>query len=564
MLSDIHIRNFAIIDAVEVEFAPGMNVLTGETGAGKSILIDALGLALGERASSSVVRDGSKRADISATFDLSQMPQAQAWLNDQSLDADSDCVLRRVIGADGRSKAFINGSPVAAQSLRELGQLLVRIHGQHQHQHLMVSTNQRNLLDARGKLAPLCDDVAQRHAAWRDATTALDSLREAQAQREERLEILNFNIEALNAVNPAPGEYEQLISERDRLANSGQLMELTSDAIDALYERDGANAQSLLADTMRLVERVTVLDVTASDTTTLLREAEASISEAADSLRRYRDQLEADPARHEYVEQRVADIERLARRHQVEASTLPSVVDTLQSEYELLLDADQKETKLQVAVDHANEQLQTAADALSEARKASAEQLAEEITASMQTLGMAGGVFEIHVERHDSPNPGVHGQDRVTYRVSANPGQAPQPLARVASGGELSRISLAIQVAAGREDGVACMIFDEVDSGVGGAIAEKVGVRMRELATSCQVLAVTHLAQVAGQAHHHMKVAKITDGKSTRTRISALAEDSRIEEVARMLTGIEITATSRDHARELIADRPAASRRTAD
>ncbi|MEM8547376.1 MAG: DNA repair protein RecN, partial [Pseudomonadota bacterium] len=505
MLSTIHIRNFAIIDSVEVEFGSGMNVLTGETGAGKSILIDALGLALGARAASDGVRAGETRAEISASFNLDEAPAAAAWLTTQELDADGECILRRTVGADGRSRAFINGSPVAAQSLRELGDLLIRIHGQNQHQHLQKSVHQRELLDGHGHLTEQRQAVAEAHAEWQAATTALLALQDAQAQREERLAFLAFQIDELETLGLEAGEYAQLVPERDRLANSGQLMEAADAALQTLYDSETANAQALLADTLRAATRIESLDPSFTEAATLLREAEASIGEAAESLRRYLADVDSDPARHEFVEQRVADIVRLARKHQVEPEQLTSMLRELDDERVTLTDADEHLTALANAAEMALAKLKRRADALSAARQHVAERMAADITASMQTLGMDGGTFAIDVTSLESEAPATHGQDRITFQVSANPGQPLQPIARVASGGELSRMSLAIQVAAGRADGVACMIFDEVDAGVGGAVAEMVGKRMRELAGACQVLAVTHLAQVAGQAHHHLK-----------------------------------------------------------
>ncbi|MEO0576035.1 MAG: DNA repair protein RecN [Pseudomonadota bacterium] len=554
MLSALHVRHFAIIDDVTVEFGSGMNVLTGETGAGKSILVDALGLALGARASSDSIRVGQQRAEIDAGFILDDDSPAARWLADMTLDADGDCHLRRVISRDGRSRAFINGNPVPVQSLKTIGALLVTIHGQHEHQTLQRNDQQRALLDHRGGLHKQLAAVADSHAIWRKAHDAFDAMREASEQRDEKLAFLEFQLAELDALNATADEHGQLVPERDRLANAGQLAEDGQSAITALYDGEPTNAQSHLAEAQRRIQAIHAIDPKVADIVALLSEAEVSVNEAAESLRRYLDDIEADPARQEYVEQRLADLQRLARKHHIEPDALPAHTDRLRQELTALQQADETLDALAADCQKHLAALKSTAAKLTRARRKAAKTFAAEVTKGMQTLGMPGGRVEVDVEPHDQDAPQRHGQDRVQLLVSANPGQPPKPVGKVASGGELSRISLAIQVAAGRHDAVGSMIFDEVDAGVGGAVAEIVGQRMRELAQSgCQVLAVTHLAQVAGQANHHHKVVKITDGKSTHTRIDTLNDKDRVEEIARMLTGVDITDASREHAREMLA-----------
>ncbi|MEL6949502.1 MAG: DNA repair protein RecN [Pseudomonadota bacterium] len=552
MLETLHVRNFAIIDEVVVDFAQGMNVLTGETGAGKSILVDALGLVLGARASADVVRAGAERADITAGFAVTEDSPASAWLAAQELDDGETCLLRRVIGRDGRSRGFINGNPAPIGSLRALGALLVAIHGQHEHQTLQQPERQRDMLDARGGLSRQRDSVAAAHATWESAETGLADLLAARAQREERLALLEFQLRELDAVAPEAGELDSLQPEHARLANAGRLAEGSNEALAALYDREPANVQGLLAEAARALQDIVAYDDSLAPAVTLVSEAEVSVAEAAEVLRRYAADIEADPVRLEQVESRIAALDALARKHSVDVAALPEHVSTLRAQRDQLADADQQIDALIAERDAARAALDKAADALTKARRKAAKAFATEVTTGMNGLGMPGGRFSVRVDDAGRDVPAAHGADRIVFEVSANPGQPPQPVSRVASGGELSRISLAIQAAAGRTDRLPCMIFDEVDSGVGGAVAEIVGREMRTLADACQVLAVTHLPQVAGQAHHHLRVSKMTDGKTTRTTIAPLRDDARVEEIARMLGGVDITDTSREHAREML------------
>ena len=552
MLETLHVRNFAIIDEVTVDFAGGMNVLTGETGAGKSILVDALGLVLGARASADVIRAGAERIEITAGFRIEPEGAAAAWLREQALDDGGECLLRRVISRDGRSRGFINGNPAPMQSLRALGERLVAIHGQHEHQSLQQADRQRDMLDARGGLGQERQRVAAAYAEWEAREDALAALLAARSQREERLELLEFQLRELDALDPVAGELETLQPEHSRLANAGRLVEGSAGALEALYEREPANVQSLLAEAARALREIVEFDDELGPALTLVDEAEVSVSEAADALRRYAAGIEADPARLEQVESRLAALESLARKHRVPADELADHAQALREERATLADADQQLESLEQARDAALASLRKAATALGKARRKAATAFAKQVTSGMQALGMPGGRFEVRVEDSGRDTPARHGADNVVFEVSANPGQPAQPVARVASGGELSRISLAIQAAAGRTDRMPCMIFDEVDTGVGGAVAEIVGREMRGLADDRQVLAVTHLPQVAGQAHHHLRVSKMTDGKSTRTTIAALSDDARVEEIARMLGGVDITDTSREHAREML------------
>ncbi|MEM6819305.1 MAG: DNA repair protein RecN [Pseudomonadota bacterium] len=550
MLCMMHVRNFAIIESVEVEFSTGMNVMTGETGAGKSILIDALGLVLGERATTDVIRAGQNRAEIAASFEPGEL--AQAWLEARALDAGGECHLRRVIAEDGRARGFINGNPATMQSLRELGALLVNIHGQHEHQALTRSEVQRDLLDARGDYAKLLANIENAWQRWRDAKDALEQVETASTDDADRAEFLRFQLAELDALGVTEGEFETLETERLKLANATSIAERGQSALEALYDGEPTNALALLAAASKAVESLAELAPELGEAAELLGAAEANISEAGGLLQRFLSSAEADPARLTEVEQRSDEIRTQARKHRIEPEQVFQQAEHLRTALSTIDNAEHEMETLRATLAAANDEYEALAKQLSKARQRAAKAFGQEVTADMQALGMQGGHFRVVIDSPVDATPRQHGLDQVRFEVAANPGQPPQPIAKVASGGELSRISLAIQVAAGQRKGVGSMIFDEVDAGVGGGVAEVVGKKMRGLASACQVLAVTHLPQVAGQAHHHLRVSKMTDGKSTKTKIIPLSLDERVEEIARMLGGVEITGTTRDHAREML------------
>ena len=553
MLRNLQVRNFAIVDQVDVEFGPGMTVLTGETGAGKSILVDALGLVLGERGGSGLVREGTRRAEFSAEFDLSDQPDAQRWLVDQALDMDDECVLRRVIGDDGRSRAFINGNAVSMQSLKALGELLIDIHGQHFHQSLGRPAVQRELLDFHGALLPLRSETRGAFERWQALKQDLEELETRQADRESRLELLQFQVSELDALDLQPDELGGLRAERDRLQNVGKLSDGIGRVLEALYDGDDVTAQAILAGTCQTVAGLAAFDESLEPARRLLDEASIQVSEAVELLRRYGESLEADPARRDWVEDRLHAIQSLARKHRVEADNLGEVQSRLRDQLDELRNFEERSERLARDVAAAEGEYRELAARLSAARRETAGTFAQNVTAAMTGLGMPGGRFEISFESRDIEEARAWGMDRIEYLISANPGQTPQPLARIASGGELSRMSLAIQVIASGGSDIPTMIFDEVDSGVGGGVAEMVGRRLCELGANRQVLCVTHLPQVASQADNHIRVIKITDGKTTRTGVSVLTRDERIEELARMLGGVKITERTREHAAEMLA-----------
>ncbi len=551
MLSGVSVKNFAIIDAVALELGPGLTVLTGETGAGKSILVDALGLVLGDRADAAAVRHGADRAEISASFDLGALPEVANWLAEQALDADDECVLRRVISAEGRSRAWINGTPTTLQTLRELGERLVDIHGQHEHQSLTRPAAQRELLDARLPDTALVGAVADAWQAWRSAVEERTRLEGAGREREQRLDLLRYQLRELEGCNPQPGEAAPLAAEFSRLANAGKLAEAAGGALELVYEGESGAAHDAVARAAASLAELADVDPRLAGPQRLLAEAEIQLSEAATELRRYLGALEMDPARLDDVQVRLEGLKTLAHKHQVAPDALPARLNALADEIEELEQAEIRLGRSAERVATAERHYREAAGRLGQARAAAAAHFSEQVSALMHQLGMPGGRFVAAVE-HDADAPcALHGLDTVEFRVSANPGQPPAPVARVASGGELSRISLAIQVAAKSTRPIPVMVFDEVDSGVGGGVAEIVGRRLAEIGQRAQVLCVTHLPQVASQAQNHLRVVKLTDGEITRTSLKLLTEAEKVEELARMLGGVEITGTTRAHAREM-------------
>jgi DNA repair protein RecN (Recombination protein N) len=551
VLSQLQIRDFAIVEAVEVEFGPGFTALTGETGAGKSILVDALLLAVGGRADSGAVRHGAERAEITAGFDVSTNPPALAWLADQQVEHDGEVLLRRTVGVDGRSRAYVNGQAMPVQSLRALGELLVDVHGQLEFQSLSRRSYQRVLLDESGGLQGEALAMRDAHRAWRALALERAALEERGRDREHRLELLEHYVSELEAIDPRPEEPQRLAEERRRMAALGRLAEGTAQ-VEGLLAGDGGDVAAALGRAQSVLRQLVVLDAGLAGPQKLVEEAAISCREAVAALRRYRESLEADPARQEWVEGRLAALEDAARKHRVEVTELSSVKQRLSDELQELRGGARNLAELDRGLAVALAERDRAAARLGTARRKSARVLEERVTALMQGLGMPGGVFSVSVESRPDADCAEHGADDVEFLVSANPGQPPRPLARVASGGELSRISLALQVATLNAAHLPCLVFDEVDAGVGGAVAEMVGRQLHTLAAARQVLCVTHLAQVAAQADRQLRVSKLTADGATRTAVQALDAEDRVEEVARMLGGAQITTRTREHAREML------------
>lgn len=553
MLTSLQIRDFAIVDQISVEFEPGMTVLTGETGAGKSILVDAVGLVLGERGSSQLVRNGAKRAEFSADFDVSALPAVRDWLEDQVLDQDDGCLLRRVISADGRSRAFVNGNAVTMQQLKSLGELLLDIHGQHFHQSLGRRPIQRDLLDHFGELLDKRRETEASFEKWQSLQTRLEELQAADVDRASRLDLLEFQLRELDALDVKQDELDKLQVERQKLRNSGALADGVSSALNNLSDDDISNASKLLAEAVRSIQSLVEFDNELESTCELLQSASIQTAEATDALQRYGDAIDMDPARRDLVEERLDAIQSVARKHRVPMEDLPQLTQKLRDEHDEFSHAEERGRELEEQLAGASAAYKKQADTLSKGRKEAANSFSAAVTEAMVGLGMPGGVFDANVSRLADDDVRPWGIDDIEFLISANPGQPPMPLSRVASGGELSRMSLAIQVIASDGSAIPTMVFDEVDSGVGGRVAEMVGRRLGELAARRQVLCVTHLPQVASLADQHFRVSKVSDGVATRTNIANLKKDERVLELARMLGGVEITQKTIEHAAEMLA-----------
>ncbi len=552
MLVHLQVRDFAIIDSVEIELSAGLTALTGETGAGKSMLVDAVMLAVGGRAAADVVRHGAARAEIAATFDITGNAAARRWLEAQSLDPQDELVLRRVVGADGRSRCYVNGQTLPAQSVRELGEALVEIHGQQEFLLLTRRDAQRRLLDDFGGHAALLGPVREQAAAWRALDAERQSLADAAAERGSRLELLRYQVGELEALALGDGEAEALAEEQSRLANRGRLAEAARLALALAYEGDGGDAHALASRAASQLRQAAALDPRLAPPARLLEDAAIGLKEAGAELGAYLDALDVDPGRQDWVERRLAAIEDLARKHRVATVELAGQLASLSAELGRLEHCEVTLAGIERQLAERRAAYDRAAARLGAARRAAAAKLGGEVTGLMAVLGMPGGRLEIEVSADAPAAPSAEGDDQVDFLVAANPGQPPRPIGRVASGGELSRISLAVQVAAAQGADRNCMIFDEVDAGVGGAVAEMVGRQLATLGARGQVLCVTHLAQVASQADHQLRVSKLTDGRASRMTVAELGADERVEELARMLGGVELTRKAREHAREML------------
>ncbi|MDD2916132.1 MAG: DNA repair protein RecN [Gallionella sp.] len=549
MLKFLSIRDFVIVSSLELDFSAGFTALTGETGAGKSILIDALSLALGERGDAAMVRNGCERAEIAAEFDITALPHLQAWLLEQELTGDEGvCLLRRVLDAGGRSRGFINGRSATLQQLREAGEQLLDIHGQHAHQSLLRPDAQRMLLDGYAGVATDAEKVAALYRDWQALRRRRISLSEnAEAVAAER-ELLRFQRDELDGLGFNAAEWQEQQADYARLAHAAGLLETAAFGIETLSEADDACLAQLNALMARLRDGM-AHDASLGETLRMLESAQTELQEAVYALRHYQQRLDTDPQRLHEQEQRIQNVMDAARKHRIAPEMLDEALQRIMSRLaELGGDADL--AALEQQEKSAQQSYLAAAQKLTAARKKSADKLACEITAAMQTLAMQGGSFAVVLLPLTEGN--AYGLETVEFQVAANPGVPPRSLAKVASGGELSRISLAIQVAAIQVASVPTLIFDEVDSGIGGRVAEIVGHLLKKLGRNYQVLCVTHLPQVAAAADHQWQVSKAAENGITLSRIAVLDGVQRVEEIARMLGGVKITETTRKHAAEML------------
>ncbi|CBL45890.1 ATPases involved in DNA repair [gamma proteobacterium HdN1] len=553
MLTHIKISQFAIVESLNLDIPSQLSVITGETGAGKSIMIDALGLTLGDRADSGMVRAGAEKADIIASFDVSRNSGAQAWLASAELLHGDECLLRRVINQDGRSRGYINGTPATLQQLRELGETLVSIHGQHEHQTLLKRDTHRELLDEYAGHQALAREVRQRFRHWQDCDTRWRELRDNRSAMLEKAELLQFQVEELSALNPMEGELEALEREHKKLSNVETLLKGGQQVLDALSENDN-NLIDQSGALLHQLQDMLRQDSGLQDVIGTLEQAQILLQDASASLQHYARTLEMDPERYEEVDQRLSQTYQLARKHRVSAHELAGLFEQLKASLEEMDGGDDRLAELEAAATGAWSAYLNATGELTLQRQQHALALADKITQQIRPLGMPGAEFFVVLtplsERQASP----HGMELVDFEVRTNPGQPAKALGKVASGGELSRISLAIQVACAARSQVATLIFDEVDVGIGGSVAQVVGRLLRSLGEKNQVLCVTHLPQVAAQGHHHLHVNKVTEQDSTHTGIDALNKEEKVSEIARMLGGVKITKQTLAHAKELIAE----------
>ena len=551
MLTQLLIRDLAIVTALELELHGGLTALTGETGAGKSILIDALGLALGERADNGMIRAGSERAEVTAVFDIATQDSVSTWLREQELDDGEECILRRSLNREGRSRAYINGRPVPLQQLQSLGGLLVEIHGQHAHQSLLKSQHQRHLLDAYGGHLELARETANQFKAYQKSRKTYDELVAAASDRASRLDLLQYQQNELAALDLTLEELSTIDQEQRRLSHLDQLRQQCGEIVNGLDEGE-PSMRGLLT---RYVDQLTGMqahDESLNEPREMLESALIQVDESLAFLQGYLSDLELDPAALQAVEQRLEAIHDAARKYRVTPEELPQRLSEIEQELNQLEHADTELAGLEKQLSEQQERYQASATKLSKARRKAAKRLGDEISQGMQNLGMKGGVFAVDLSPLAEEKVGAGGLETVEFQVSANPGMPLQPLSRVASGGELSRISLAIQVSTIRYSDTPTLVFDEVDVGIGGGVAEIVGQMLRTLGGSRQILCVTHLPQVAAQAMHHLQVSKSSSKQETRTQISPLEQEQRIEEIARMLGGVKITDQTLAHAREMV------------
>jgi len=555
MLCSLSIRDFVIVDELDIDLEKGFTVLTGETGAGKSILLDALSLVLGERADPSQIREGKQKAEISAIFSLAgQLQQSiNAWLDQEGFGAEDQgqtLILKRLIDSNGRSRAFINGSTATLNQLNNLGDQLVDIHGQHAHQLLLKAGAQRNLLDNQANLGELSQQVAKLFNQWDSAKKQLENAKQAGENLQREQERLTWQLEELDTLAPKEGEWAEVEIEHARLANAAKLIEGSQNALQLIEEQEG-NAEELLSKAFSEIEDLAKLDNNLEDARIAIESAQIQLGEAGHSLNRYLQKIDVDPDRLAEVEERLKALHTAAKKFKVLPEALHLAWQDVQEKVSAIHDAQNLEA-LEKNLKSAHAAYMKEAKALSLQRTKAAKLLESAVTAAMQDLSMAGGQFAIELTEltHES----AHGLEQVEFLVAGHPGVTPKPLSKVASGGELARISLAISVITSKHSQVPTLIFDEVDSGIGGAVAETVGKRLKELGQVHQVLCVTHLAQVAAQGHQHWKVEKHSSNNVTTSGITSLSRNDRVEEIARMLGGTEITDTTKRHARELLGN----------
>ena len=554
MLTQLTINNFAIVRQLEIELAKGMSVITGETGAGKSIAIDALGLCLGQRIETSMVREGQERAEICASFFIEPTNPAYQWLQEQELqdsDNPSDCILRRVINADGRSKAFINSTPVSASQLKEIGQYLIHINGQHASQLLLKNDYQLQLVDTFAHHHDLLVQMREDYRAWKNLQTQVKTFQQKVAENEAKKQLLQYQVEELDEFALRPNEYLELEEDQRRLSNSEQLTQLSQSALQLLSENETVSIDSMLYRATQYIDELSELDPRYASVQTMLNDALIQVQEATSEVQHLASHIEQDPMLLQEIEQRLGQALQLARKHNVKPEELVDWHQKLKAELTALLDFSESEERLILEEKAAFEKMQHTAKQLHESRCQAAGKLAQQVTHSIKGLAMENAEFFIEVNS-DLTKVTANGADNIVFTLRSNLGQQAQPLAKVASGGELSRISLAIQVLTSDQSAIPTLIFDEVDVGISGKTASVVGKLLRQLGDKCQVLCVTHLPQVACHGHHQFNVEKFTVDDKTETKMTALSQEERVPALARLLGGSEITELALANAQEML------------
>ena len=554
MLTQLTINNFAIVRQLEIELAKGMSVITGETGAGKSIAIDALGLCLGQRIETSMVREGQERAEICATFFIEPTNPAYQWLQEQELqdpDNPSDCILRRVINADGRSKAFINSTPVSASQLKEIGQYLIHINGQHASQLLLKNDYQLQLVDTFAHHHDLLAQMREDYRTWKNLQTQVKTFQQKVTENEAKKQLLQYQVEELDEFALRPNEYLELEEDQRRLSNSEQLTQLSQSALQLLSENETVSIDSMLYRATQYIDELSELDPRYASVQTMLNDALIQVQEATSEVQHLASHIEQDPMLLQEIEQRLGQALQLARKHNVKPEELVEWHQKLKAELTALLDFSESEERLILEEKAAFEKMQNTAKQLHESRCQAAEKLAQQVTHSIKGLAMENAEFFVEVNS-DLTKVTANGADNIVFTLRSNLGQQAQPLAKVASGGELSRISLAIQVLTSDQSAIPTLIFDEVDVGISGKTASVVGKLLRQLGDKCQVLCVTHLPQVACHGHHQFNVEKFTVDDKTETKMTALSQEERVPALARLLGGSEITDLALANAQEML------------
>lgn len=549
MLTHLSINNYTLVDKLDLELQPGMTAITGETGAGKSVLLDALGLTMGDRADADRIRAGHKRADINASFDIERLAEARQWLRDHDLDVDGECLLRRVITSEGRSRAYINGQPVTIGQLRALGEMLIDIHAQHEHQSLLKKDTQRRLLDEYAGHQDLLLKLGQTYRDWQAALARFTSLKENAEESDARVQLLSYQVEELDQLTIQPGEVEKLEVEQKTLANGESILH-NSYQLVALC---GGEDQSILEGLNRALQLMDDLpedNPAFREAAQMLASAQIQVEEAQHEIERYIDGFDLDPERLQAVEERLTAIFDIARKHRVQPVELTLLHENLSSELQGLSGEDGDLEQLGAKVQQLEANYRALGQTLSAQRASAGKQLAKAINQQLKKLAMEHARLEVELSTTDKPS--ATGLEDVQLVISTNPGQPLKPLVKIASGGELSRISLAIQVVTAQTSPAPTLVFDEIDVGIGGATADIVGQLLRQLGDKAQIICVTHLAQVASKAHGHLRVNKITKGTKVVTTLEQLSQEQKVEEIARMIGNNKMTQTSLDHAREML------------